>query len=628
MDTINYLPLFIIFIVAWIVPLILSWLEISKVPAVIVEISMGVIIGPYVLDLVKDTPYMDFLANTGFLFLIFLAGLEIDINKILSSLPRGKIKMIDLVSNSLLLAVFIYFGSLFLSLPFAWLISQFLEVDIIFFTLLLPTVALSITVPILKADGELSRKFGQVMLMEGAVATIMSIILISIYSGVLKNGFRVELLLFSVIFVVFVVTYYIGKRMMKVRTFQNLLYTLEHAASQIRIRGTVALLLFFVITAHLINTELAMGAFFAGTLLSLFVNKERSALLFKLDGMSYGFFIPIFFIMVGVNLDLSALRQFGESIPFICTLVFGFFLIQVIPALIMIKIFGLKKALAGGVLLTARMGLCIAAAQIGLSLGVISSADNTGIVAAAILTSLLSPLAYKLFNHNGDPYHNIYLLGGSKASLLLAERIKMHDIPCLMLVQNKTLVPELERKNIHFKYVEKLDTNVLKTLGLRTPDLVIVLTESKNLNKELSTYLKKELNHGKIITRKQSASHELIDPNSEVELIDNDEVLANHVEELIVRPDSVASLSESFGMYRIEEIHVTKKELHRKLVKEVAFPLTGSLVMHRRGKEIFIPHGDTRLLIGDVITVIGNSTALVEFREILEGKSKTTISQE
>ena len=65
---IDYWPLFLVFIIAWIVPLVLSWLEISKVPAVIVEIIMGVVIGPFVLDLMPEAHYMDFLASTGFLY--------------------------------------------------------------------------------------------------------------------------------------------------------------------------------------------------------------------------------------------------------------------------------------------------------------------------------------------------------------------------------------------------------------------------------------------------------------------------------------------------------------------------------------------------------------------------------
>ncbi|RED92473.1 cation:proton antiporter domain-containing protein [Marinoscillum furvescens] len=618
MDTINYWPLFIIFIIAWIVPLVLSWLEVSKVPAVIVEIIMGVIMGPFVFDLIPDTPYMDFLAKTGFLFLIFLAGLEIDVSKMLSSLPRGKIRMVDVVSNSLLVALIIYFGSLFLSLPFAWLVAQFIEIDVVFLTILLPTVALSITVPILKAEGELSRKFGQIMLMEGAIATIMSIILISVYSGVLKNGFQVELLLFTVIFAVFVVTYIVGKRMMRVRTFQHLLYRLEHAASQIRVRGTVALLLLFVIVAHWINTELVMGAFFAGTLMALFVNKERSALLFKLDGMSYGFFIPIFFIMVGVKLDLSSLAQFQDSIPLILTLIVGFSVTQILPALILSRVFGIKRAFAGGVLLCARMGLTIAAAQIGLSLEVISPADNASIVTAAILISLISPLIYKIFSSEGEAHYGIYIFGGNRSSLLLAERIKMHGISCLTVLQNKDIIPEFERKSIKFKAVDHLSTETLDKLDIRTGDMVIVLTENRALNQELTRHLKEELNHHKVITKKQSMTHDIINADSNLKFVDIDEITAKYVEDMIVRPDSVTALAESFGMYRVEEIHIKRSDIHRKLVKEIAFPPTGSLVMQRRGSEIFIPHGDTHLLKGDVITVIGNTAALTQFRELLE----------
>jgi Kef-type K+ transport system membrane component KefB len=618
MSDLQYWPVFIIMCIAWLVPLVLSRLEISKVPSVIVEILMGVLVGPFLLGWIEETAITAFLAQTGFLFLIFLAGMEIDVNKIIASFPKGKVKMIDLLSNSLLVALFIYFGSLLLSLPFAWLMNQFMDVDIVFYMFLLPTVALSITVPILKAEGELKRKFGQILLMEGAIATVMSIILISIYSGILKKGFQVELLLFSVIFIVFIVVYWLGKRLMKVRGFQQLLYRLEHAASQIRVRGAVALLFFFVIIAHLIGTELAMGAFFAGTLLSLFVVKDRSALLFKLDGMSYGFFIPIFFIMVGVNLDLSALTQFQESIPFIVTLMVGFFVTQLIPALIMIKLFGLKKALAGGVLLTTRMGLTIAAAQIGLSLDVISSADNTGIVATSIFVSLISPSIYKFFNTGKEQHYNIYILGGSKASLYLAERLKMHDMSFITLLQKKEICSEFEKKSLAYEYVQTLNSSILDGLKLRTADLVIVLTESNNLNQVLTRYVKNNLQHSKIITRKQSASHDLIDPQGEIKFIDHNVVLASHIENMIANPDSVSSLSESFGNYRLEEIKITRKDVHGKLVKEVPFPPSGSLVIQKRGGEVFIPHGNTHLLLGDTITVIGSHSALADFRSILE----------
>ena len=615
-NAINYLPLLVIFSIAWFVPMILSRLEISKVPSVIVEIICGVMVGPYVLDWVGNEPYIRFLSYTGFLFLIFLSGLEIDVDKIIHSLPR-KLRKIDLISNSFLLAVIIYFGSILLAVPFALLINFFTPVNIEFLVLLLPTVALSIVVPILKSDNEIARKFGQVILMEGAIATIMSIILVSIYSGILKNGFEFELLLFLIIFIVFFIAYKLGRVLVKVRTFQKLLYALEHAASQIRVRGTVALLLLFTVVAHLIRTELVLGAFVAGVLLSMFLNKERSALTFKLDSMSYGFFIPIFFIMVGVNLDLSALSNFQESIPFILLLVAGFFITQTLPAFIMSKIFGFKRSLSAGLLLTSRLGLTIATAQIGLSLGIINPAANAGIVTASIITCILAPLLYKLFNKGEEEHFNIYLLAGGSASILLAERIKLHGVQCLTLVDDDDIYTQLETKGIEVKRITEMN-KFPEFINLKTADQLIILTGSIEQNNDLTKLAKTVLGHNKIITLVDEIERVTISEDGGTHLVKMDDTLASHVENMILRPDSYQAFSENFGMYRVEEIIMTSKENERKRVRDIAFPPSGSLIMLRRNKEIFIPHGETHLLPGDVITVIGNTAALEEFRAILE----------
>lgn len=614
-----YFPLLIVFVIAWTVPLVLSRLEISKIPSVIVEIVMGVVVGPFVLNLVQQTPSLAFLSQMGFLFLIFLSGLEIDVNKIISSLPKRGVKWIDLISNSILLSSFIYFGSLALAVGYVLLVSGFMTLDIAFFALLLPTVALSIVVPILKADGELPRKYGQILLMAGAIATVMSIIILSIYAGVKKNGFEVELLLFTIIFFVFFITYYIGKRVLRIRAFQRLMYRLEHAASQIRVRGTVALLMLFVVIAAAIDTELIMGAFFAGTLLSMFVIKERSALLFKLDGMSYGFFIPVFFIMVGVNLDISALSNFQSSLPFIGVLVVGVFLTQVIPAIVMVRIFGWKKAMAGGLLLSSRLGLTIASAQVALNLGAIDSAQNAGIVAASIVLSLVAPLGYKLLNTSHEHTNHIYLVGGSRANLLLAERLSIHGISYIAVLDNDKIIADFDRKNAHFKKVDDLEDYLRDEIELHVSDLVVILTASRTWGLRLTRIVRNELNHSKIITRLQSAAHDLLDEQGNVKLIDQDEVFANHVEDMIVRPDSIGSITHSFENYGVEEIHVQNQKIVGKQVKEIAFPKTGSLMIHRRKNEVFIPHGDTHLLEGDVVSVIGNKEALIEFRRILEG---------
>jgi Trk K+ transport system NAD-binding subunit len=131
--------------------------------------------------------------------------------------------------------------------------------------------------------------------------------------------------------------------------------------------------------------------------------------------------------------------------------------------------------------------------------------------------------------------------------------------------------------------------------------------------------MKYELNHSKIIARKQAATRELLNPSTDIKFIDNDEVLATHIEAMITTPDALSSLSGSFDSYRVEEIRVRNRGLHKKQVREVAFPTSGSLVIQRRAGEIFIPHGNTSLLLGDYLTVIGNHNALADFRHILDG---------
>ena len=470
--------------------------------------------------------------------------------------------------------------------------------------------------PILKSDNELGRRYGQVILMEGAIAMIMSITLISIYSGIVKNGFEIETFLFLIIFIFFFIAYQLGKIVVRVRTFQKLMYTLEHAASQIRLRGTVALLLLFTMIAYWLETELVLGAFVAGILLSVFLNKERSALTFKLDSISYGFFIPIFFIMVGVKLDISSLRNFGESIPFILLLVAGFFIAQTLPALIMTKVFGIRRAISAGVLLSSRFGLTIAAAQIGLSLEVISPAANAGIVTACIITSFAAPLLYKQLNTGEEEHFNIYILGGGKASFLLAERIKLHGVPCLTLVESDEAYTFLETKDIEVRRITDLE-KFNEFINLKTSDQLIILSGSTQYNNKL-TKIAKQLNHNKIITLVDEHERDNHQSSNDTQLVNMDDTLASHVENLILRPDSYQAFSENFGMYRIEEIIMGNDDNVNKRVRDLAFPPSGSLIMLRRNKQIFIPHGETHLLAGDIITVIGNTTALEEFRSILE----------
>lgn len=617
----DYFPLFIIIAVAWIVPMVLSGLEISKIPSVIVEIIMGVLIGPFVLNLVSgEGALLNFLSYMGFLLLIFLSGIALDVQKIIASFPAGRIHVADLATNTFIIAILIYVGSIAVSAFVVYSFPVFAYIDKVFMIIVLPSVALSIIVPIIKNDGELTQKFGQIILLEGAIATIMTILLISIYSGIHSNkGFQFELLLLLIIFAVFFIAYKVGTVLIKVALFRRLLYKLEHSASQIRIRGAIAVLLLFVFIASVIKTEPVLGAFFAGTLLSLFLSKERSALIFKLDGMSYGFFIPIFFIMVGVNLDMNSLKNFVTSFNFIISLTAAFYIVQLIPAAIMVKLFGWKKSISSSLLLSSRMGLTIASAQIGMSIGLISPATNAGIVVAAILTSILSPMLYKYLSEKKDHQYSVYIFGGKQASIDLASRFDLHGIPYLIIEANKDRWEYLQSMglSVMLQKDDKLET--YQGLDIRPEDTVVVLTGSDKKNMAIARIIKNELGHSKIITTARNPDLFLDDVHlNDVQVVNIDEVIAGSIEKEIMQPTASHALTDSFDVYSVEEIPIRNNDLNRMLVKDIAFPTSGSLVLLRRDNEVFIPHGDTHLLTGDLVTVIGNAQALEEFRKIFD----------
>ncbi len=606
---------------AWLVPMTLSWLEISKLPSVIVEIVMGVVIGPFALNLVTGNEIsLNFLSNIGFLLLIFLSGLALDVQKIISSFPRGRLKAIDFVSNTFLIAFLIYLGSVILSILVVYSLPIFDGLDKMFMVILLPSVGLSIIVPIIKNDGEIDRKFGQVILLEGAIATIMTILLIAIYSGVYRNnGFRFELLFFVIIFILFFIAYKVGTVLIRVRLFQKLLYKLEHAASQIRIRGSIALLLLFVVVASSINSEPVLGAFFAGALLSIFFVKNRSALLFKLDGMSYGFFIPVFFIMVGVNLDMNSLRNFGTSFGFIVTFFSALYFIQLTPSIFMVKLFGWRRSLSAGMLLTSRMGLAIATAQIGLRLELISPATNAGIVVTAILTSILSPLLYKYLSSDVGNYYSIYIVGGGKAGLELAKRLDLHRTPYLVIESQDNQWAQLQSLGIESIHVNDLKVDVYRSLNIRPVDTVVLLTQSDTKNLKIANILRNELGHSRLLT--VTTKPDLFTNNpalNEMLVVNAYEIVASRIESEILRPATTHALADSFGVYSVEEIAIRNKDIDRKLVMDIPFPQSGSIIVVKRSGEIFIPHGKTHLLIGDLLTVIGNADALEEFRNLLD----------
>ncbi len=617
----DFLPLLIIVSIAWAIPMLLTLLRFRKIPIVIVEIVAGYFIGKYFLQMasVESMQILEFLALTGFIFLMFLSGLEINVDQLLASFPRKKLTYARFLKNPLLVGFSIFIITLVLSYFSAILLSNIVKIKHIwYFSLIMVTTSVGIVLPILKNRGEINSRFGQMIILGAAVADIFSIILFTLTAIVMQKGFKFELLWILALLLIFYIFYHIGNWLKNVRFFQKVTFQLSHAASQISFRGTIMLILIFVVLAQYIGKEvILLGAFLGGLLLSIFLHKERSLLIIKLDSVGFGFFIPIFFIMVGVTFEPEALLELDNSLfIFLLFLLIALFAVKVIPSFLWFRLFGFRKAISGGFLMASRLSLIIAASTIGLELGLISPGINACFILMAVLTCLFSPVIYNYLTPKGVfASDKTIIVGGSSTGVLLARRLQMHNKSVIIIENDKKRFEEITAKGIQVIEGDGTRSSVFELLKLAPTNYVVACSGNHEENIKVCEMLKHEFNHEKIIAKTGNSEIDQIYERLEVERVDALRVIATTIENLIIRPTTYNALVESFENFSVEEIIITNSDIDGLQLKEIPFHKDGTILLIKRGNSMYVPKGDTYLRTGDILNVFGTDTALMDIRE-------------
>lgn len=615
----EYLPLLIVVAIAWAVPMLLSVLRLQRIPSVIVEIIVGFFIGRYLLmdSSSGSMEILEFLALTGFIFLMFLSGLEIDTDQIMASFPRRKLTLPRFLRNPLLVGIVFFILTLGLSYGGATALSSVVFIpNVWYFSLIMVTTSVGIIFPVLKSRGETIGHFGQMLIMAAAVADILSILLFTFTAFIISKGFRPELLLVFALFALVYVFYVLGKKL-ETTIFRRISFQLAHAASQISIRGTLLIMLVFVVLAQLLGEEvILLGAFLSGLLLSFFLHKERSLLLIKLDGMGFGFFIPIFFIMVGAKFNPSHLAEFDNSlIPFLILLLILLYAVKVLPAFLWVRLFGRRRAIAGGFLMASRLSLIIAASTIGLGLGAITEGINASFVMMAVVTCLVSPLVYNGLNPmDKRKGKKVVIVGGSSTGVLLARRLQVHGRNVIIIEHDPARYKEIKLKGMTVLMDDGTDEHVFWKLGLLASDNVVVHTGNDDENIKVCRMLRKEFQHENVISKSTESTIEQSLKRLNVEILDVRRTLAATIENLILRPGTYHALVDTFENFTMEEISVTNKKADGVQVKDFHFHKDSMLVLVQRSTDKFIPHGESYLKMGDVLIVFGTEPALDDIR--------------
>jgi Kef-type K+ transport system membrane component KefB len=380
---------------AFLVPLVLSSVGGRlAIPIVVGEIVAGMIVGRSGFGWVlPDNGALSLLKELGFVLLMFLSGMEIDFRSLRGIEPQQARHQSPWSPPSL--AVLNFGATLVLAGAFAWGLKWIgATTDPWMMGLILSTTALGVVVPILKEAGLSQSLFGQSILLATVIADFVTMFLISVQVAIVSRGLTAEILLVFLLFVAFFLAARFGSFLSRIESLQRVIQELSHATAQIKVRAAFSTLLIFVVLAEKLGIEIIVGAFLAGAIVSLLRTPEDRGLSSQFEAIGFGFFIPIFFIMIGVDFNLPALLSSTGALLSVPLLLIAAITVKVIPGFVFRLNHTWREALAAGILMCPRLSLIIAAAAIGEKLGVIDESVNAGIVLVAIVTVTASPLAF------------------------------------------------------------------------------------------------------------------------------------------------------------------------------------------------------------------------------------------
>jgi Kef-type K+ transport system membrane component KefB len=363
-------------------PLALGFFPRVRIPAIVLEILLGVVIGPSVLGWVKPDPPVALVALLGLAFLLFLAGLEFDVERL-----RGRVLKLTAIGFGVSFAIAIVLG---LGLRAGGFVKSPLFVAIV-----LVATSLGVIFPVLKDSGNLTSSFGQLVIAAASIAEFGSIVLLSLFfSGNGSTSTTGTLILLGVFGVVVLLVGLAISGFERSMRLGGVLRRLQDTTAQVRIRAAFVLLLGFTALADSVGFETILGAFAAGALLSL-IDRDRAMthpeFRVKLEAVGFGVFIPIFFVTSGVQFDLSALFANASTVARVPLLLIAIYLARGLPALVYVRLLGPFRTVIAGVLQATSLTFVVAATQIGLSLGVVSRASAAALVAAGLLSVAISP---------------------------------------------------------------------------------------------------------------------------------------------------------------------------------------------------------------------------------------------
>lgn len=344
-------------------------------PVVVLELVLGIVIGPEVLGLAQTDDFVEFFSNLGLGMLFFFAGYEIDFERI-----KGMPMRLGAFGWLLSIALAYGIGGV---LAAAGVVVSFLYTGSA-----MATTAIGTLIPILRDNGELKTRFGTYLLAAGGAAEFGPILLVTLVLSTTNPLHEAAILLAFVALA-------IGLALLSVRYAWRGWPALERtfeASSQLAVRVTVVLIFGLVLLAGHLGLDILLGGFVAGMITRLALKgQELQVFESKLTAVGFGFFVPFFFVTSGIEFDLAALGS-AEAIAKLFLFLGLFLVVRGVPAMLLYRgMLNVRDRAALAFYSATELPLVVAITTIATDQGHMKSSTAAGLVGAAMLSTLIYP---------------------------------------------------------------------------------------------------------------------------------------------------------------------------------------------------------------------------------------------
>lgn len=603
------LSMLIIMLAALIIPIAMARFKFSSVPTAVVEIVAGILLGKSAFNIVQETSSLTLLSSLGVIILMFLSGMEINFDLFKKAPGQKKrdakspvsiavLSFTAVIITAFILGVILYFMGLFS--------------DILLATILFSTIALGVVIATLKEKEILGRPMGQTILLTAVLGEVIPMLALTFYASIYgHNAGRLWLIV-----LLFLAAIILLRRFRQPYVWFN---NVSKATTQLDIRLAFFLIFTLVTVAESVGAENILGAFLAGMVMKLLEPSEATQE--KLTSIGYGFFIPIFFIMTGVRLDLKSLFANKTALALIPILVACFIIAKLPTTLIYRRRFNARNSFAGGFLTVTTITLVLPSLQVAKNLHAITSTQSDAFILAAVIVCVLAPIVfnstYKL-NKEDLVKERVVIVGANTLTVPVAQQLSHNWYVVRMLTDNQDNYKTFNSEVNDLKYIEEIDEQALDAGKYFDTDVMVLGFRNDNKNYQMAVLAKK---HG---VKRVIAS------------VQNPKVSTDHIDELnrlgveifnsfVVQNSVLRSLIESpsvFEMLMSAHSGLFEVTIHNQRYVGIelrSLPFIDQITVSRiyRKHKPISPSGDTVLEYGDHILYTGPYEIVNEVRQRL-----------